>query len=310
MGEQMINRIFNQYNFINPNYELIRHNENMTYKIIDNGKNYVLRIHKSIDGFNVDFLQMGKTRIDLVTGETELLSYLAEKNNLLTQNVIKNIHGNPVTILDDEIPVTVLEWINGNTLDSIEITNDIAHKIGIMIANLHNDLINVSIPNRYRYDENLFEKMIEETNTALEKNHFNEKHTNIMIDVLRYSIKYFRDKKFTIVHSDLGKSNLVYHDDNIIPIDFSLSGYCIPEMDLASIFSHINNEDLNHEILNAYKSVSLFKPENKSIAVCLCLQILLFLVSQHNKIAGQPWLHGKIDEWCENHFIPLLNKEI
>ena len=31
--------------------ELIRHNENMTYRIIDASKRYVLRIHKPIAGF-------------------------------------------------------------------------------------------------------------------------------------------------------------------------------------------------------------------------------------------------------------------
>lgn len=154
--------------------------------------------------------------------------------------------------------------------------------------------------------------MIKEAAIALEQGHFSNKHTKIMIETLQYAKRYLSNEsnRFILVHSDLGKSNLIYHDNRIIPIDFSLSGYCIPEMDIASIFSHVNDESLNKTILSGYKSICKIQLENRGIDVCFCLQILLFLVAQHRKIEGQPWLNSKLDGWCKNQFIPLITESM
>lgn len=307
----MINKALEYYGFINPNAELIRHNENMTYKITDNEKCYVLRIHKPIEGFNLDFLRMGNNSSDLIKGEIELLLYFAEKGNLLTQKVKLNKYNDAVTIIEDKIPVTVLEWVDGKTLETIEMTETVAYETGLMLGKMHNELINTKFKNRYRYDETLISKMIEETSIAMSKGHFNEKHSKIITDTLSYMKIYFIDKsdKFILTHSDLSKSNLIYRNNTIIPIDFSLSGYCIPEMDLASVFVHIIYDKLNKIILDGYKSICKLKPDETGIDICYCFNILLFIVVQHNRIAGQPWLENKLDEWCENQFVPLINKK-
>jgi hypothetical protein len=36
---------------------------------------------------------------------------------------------------------------------------------------------------------------------------------------------------------------------------------------------------------------------------------LLFIIVQHNKIAGELWLNSKLDEWCNNQFMPLVNND-
>ena len=51
----MINKALNYYHFNNPSVELIRHNENMTYKITDTDKSYVMRVHKPTEGFRLEF---------------------------------------------------------------------------------------------------------------------------------------------------------------------------------------------------------------------------------------------------------------
>lgn len=50
-------------------------------------------------------------------------------------------------------------------------------------------------------------------------------------------------------------------------------------------------------------------PDKMEIDVCLCMQILLFLIVQHSKIAGELWLFDKMDDWCENHFLPLIDND-
>ena len=306
----MINEALKNYNFINPDVELIRHNENMTYKISDTEKSYVLRIHNPSEGINLDLLRMGKNKIDLIADEIKLLQYLTELGDVHTQKVELNIHNKPVTMLNAETPITVLEWIEGTTLEDIIITEEIAHKIGVMIGKLHNSLVHCEYKNRYYYNNTLLSKMIEEASKATLQGHFNDFNSKIIIETLSHIRDYLfsLNDRFIIVHADLGKSNLINHNNLIIPIDFSLSGYCIPEMDLASAFSHINNEALNQEILKGYKSASNFEPENIGIEVCVCLQILLFIIIQHNKFASEEWFQDKLNDWCADYFNPLISK--
>ena len=61
---KMVDKVIKQYHFIDPGVELIRHNENMTYKVTDIEKSYVLRIHKPYEGINLDLLYQGKERYD------------------------------------------------------------------------------------------------------------------------------------------------------------------------------------------------------------------------------------------------------
>ena len=65
----MIHEALNCYDFKNPDVELLRHNENMTYKVTDVEKSYVLRIHKPSEGFNLELLRSDVDKTDLVIGE-------------------------------------------------------------------------------------------------------------------------------------------------------------------------------------------------------------------------------------------------
>lgn len=309
----MIEEAVMYYNFNTAVTQLLRHNENLTYKIVKDDNSYLLRIHKPIEGFNLDFLRMEANPYKQIEDEMNILEYLNENSVIGTQKVIKNIYGNSVTILKDGTPVTVLGWIDGITLDNIVITSQIAFNIGTMLGDVHNKLKTLKLENRYTYNDKLLLKMTGECDKALESGHFNLRQAKIIKDTLHYSMEFFiqYNDKPILNHSDLGKSNLIFSNGKIIPIDFSLSGYSMAEMDLASIFSHINNEDLNNEIFNGYRSVNDNIINAKAIDVCFCFQILLFVICQHNKVAGECWFSEKVDDWCEKQFVPLIsNKHI
>ena len=307
----MITSALEYYDLHNPKEELIRHSENLTYKVVDGDKAYLLRIHKPVEGFNMDLVRMGKEANDLILGEIELLLHLAEKGNVTTQKIKPNKFGDVVTVLNDKTPVTLLEWIDGDTLDKIKITEPVAYEMGVMIGKMHNDLKNLTIVNRYNYDESLLTVMIAETNEALKQGTFNEKHAKAITDALSFIRNYFINfkHKFILVHSDLSYTNLLCHSNKIIPIDFSMSGYCIPEIELAMVFGNINDELLNQNVLNGYKSVCQTELDYKGIDSCSCLLILLFVVGQHKRFAKEEWFTAKLDEWCDNKFVPLVENE-
>ena len=307
----MIDKALQMYSFANPRAELIRHNENMTYKVVDDAGAYVLRIHQPIDGFNLDVLLADMSKRDYIAGEMAILQHMEGQGILATQRVIPSTCGNAVALLDNKLPVTVLEWIEGVTLENVAITAEIASNLGIMIGKMHNTLTHAALSpkHRYRYDNELLSRMIAEASKALVQGHFTQQQAAIISATLCYIQEYLSNAEgnFIIIHSDLSKSNIILADNELIPIDFSLSGYCVPEMDLASAYAHMNDEVLNRAILSGYESVSEHKPCNTGIDVCFCLQILLYVVCQHNKIAGEPWFRDRLTRWCDERFVPLLS---
>lgn len=51
----MIEEALKYYNFQDPKVTLIGHNENMTYKVMDSARNYLLRIHRAAEGLDFPF---------------------------------------------------------------------------------------------------------------------------------------------------------------------------------------------------------------------------------------------------------------
>lgn len=171
------------------------------------------------------------THDKFIESEMEVLTYLEKIFQLGTQKVIRNKSGEPVTVLSDGSMVTSLEWVKGKTLENVEITNELAFMIGMMIGSVHTSMRKVKIENRYIYGS---------------------------------------------------------------------------EMDLASIFSHINNDKLNEEILHGYESYCSIKVDEKAIQACLSLQVLLFIICQHEKIYSQPWIEKSMGRWCNEIFLQYL----
>jgi len=304
----MIEEAIDKYDFINPTPRFVRHNENMTYCITDDNGQFVLRIHKPTNGFSVDFLRLGVTHDKFIESEMEVLTHLESISQLGTQKVIRNKSGEPITALSDGSLVTSLEWVKGKTLENVEITNELAFRIGMMIGSVHTSMRKVKIKNRYIYGAEMIDKLLEEARYAIAAKHYDKEQGSIIMDtLLKIKMKMDNDKnRFSFVHADLGKSNLLLCNEAIVPIDFSLSGYCLPEMDLASIFSHINNDKLNEEILHGYESYCSIEVDEKAIQACLSLQVLLFIICQHEKIYNQPWIEESMGRWCNEIFLPYL----
>lgn len=306
----MIEEALTYYAFHNPETVLLRHNENMTYQVKDEEGSYVLRIHKPVDGFQLELLRMGKSPLSLIQGEMAVLDYLGQYPALGTQQVIRNKQGHAVTLLPDGTPLTVLRWVNGDTLETVPMKTDLAYGLGEMLGRLHRILS--GMPRqviRYGYDGRLLARMHREAATAERMGHLTPRQYGIVEKTLVYMQDSITVSSLPnlLVHADLGKSNLLYDGTKLIPIDFSLSGYSLPEMDISSAFGHINDVDLNREVLRGYRAVSRFSIDEKQLDVFMCFQVLLFVLCQHMRIAGEAWFPLKMEGWCEEHFLPLIS---
>ena len=122
MPSNKLSEALSLYSLARPETEFIRHNENMTYKITDIDKHYVLRIHKPVGGFTHIFYNADQSRNELIKSELDIIYALKTGTDLPLQTPTRGTNGDLVQVLTDSTPVTLLEWVDGQTVEIILVT--------------------------------------------------------------------------------------------------------------------------------------------------------------------------------------------
>lgn len=308
----------NNYEIEQPEVEFIRRNENETYKIKDSilNKKYVLRIHKSSEYFSLDIFCNNKNIVDHIYEEINILNSIRDNTGLDVQIPIKNKNGDFVTLLTDGTPVTLLTWINGDTIDKVELNVDILFKLGAMVGELHRfskEWSESTSTSLYSYDKKLLKKITHKLIDGVELKVISWNQFEIIdqaIDEISNLIDKLDLKKKSkgIVHSDLGKSNIIVSAaGEIIPIDFGLSGISYYYMDLGSLLSHFNKPEEQSIILKGYKSIIKDDIEIKYIETFMVFQIILFIATHIENADKLKWFSSAIDRWSIEFFNPFNN---
>lgn len=120
--DSLLKSILDKYPFDNPNVVFVRHGENKVYQVTDKNKIYILRIHQPIEGFSLALHRNGLSNKEYVKGEMEILSYLHDKGDIIVQKPIKTRSDELVSFMEDGTPVTVLEWLDGETIKLKDVT--------------------------------------------------------------------------------------------------------------------------------------------------------------------------------------------
>ncbi|WDV46537.1 phosphotransferase [Clostridiaceae bacterium M8S5] len=297
----------------------IRHNENKTFKIKESlsGNKYVVRIHKPCDGFSTDFFGKNLDMSKLLKGEMSLISYINKNTAIAMQRPLPNKDGEFVSILSDGTPVTILSWIEGDTLDNIELNKDVLTSIGKMTGQLHQATKAFASENqicRYSYDEKLLDRIHTKIESGAKKDLIHKQNFKIIvkaIDEIKYRIDKLNKIKGTrgIVHTDLSKTNMILSHGEIVPIDFSLSGNSHYYMDLGSLFGHFTDIEQRKSIINGYISITKEDIETEYIEPFYVFQSLSFIASHLEGVAREEWFKGILDKWCEENYRPLSRRE-
>lgn len=313
----MVEEALKHYLLRNPKAELIRHNENMTYKITCEGNIYVMRIHRPTDGFSVDIFGVRENKAEYLSGELKAIDFLRKRTGIRVQKPVFNIDGETVTFLSDGTPVTLLEWIDGETLESVSVTPEILYKVGAMTAEMHICFRNIRPEDgirRFSYDNILLSEIKKQIDRALDTKNITAGHADTIKASLReislrMDILDDNHESIMLIHSDLSKSNIIYSGGKLIPIDFSLSGYSYFYMDIGSLFGHFIKDEEREAIIRGYRSITGEAVEQYFIEPFLVLQVILFIVCQHEKIAKLEWFSGAMDRWYGDLFVPLTEKK-
>jgi len=107
-----------------------------------------------------------------------------------------------------------------------------------------------------------------------------------------------------LVHSDLSLSNMLFTENGIVPIDFSLMGFGHPMMDLGGLYCNINGPENRKAIADGYKAEGGII-DFDLLDACFALNILLSIGLHLEKWLKEDWFPDRLERWCRETFGPL-----
>lgn len=313
--EVLLHEALSEYEFENPQVTFIRHNENITYMIQDNGNKYVLRISKPVDGFHTDIFRSEYTAYERMEDEIKVINHVRMNSEFKLQRPIRNIRGELVTILSSGYPACVLEWIEGSIINEKSVTEEDAKSLGIMVAQLQKVLRGLEVNlKRLKYTGNLISFMKDELAEAIYKEHLLESQGNQMMKALDVIGERMHEldripEAYGMIHADLGLSNIIVSNEGFVPIDFSLSGYGFYYMEVAMLMSNLSDKKIRSIVKVGYEEVIGHEVPICYIDAFFAFGVLLYICSQHEKGFKEDWFSGAINRWCNTIFTPLMNGE-
>lgn len=295
-----------QYGLAGAEAELVRHNENMTFRV--DGK-YLLRIHKHREGFTTDPIYEGLDRALLYESELAFVSHL-KTCGMHVQTPVQNRNGELVSRLPDGTPITLLTWLEGHTIDKKELFPPLCRKIGEMIAKLHQAARNFPNVPALRYDSALCGRLKRKLNELVAVGTLDRDNSMIIaaaLDTITDLLRQTADD-YILVHSDLSLSNMLITDKGVTPIDFSLFGYCHPMMDLGALYCCIGGSVNRQAIAEGY-TVAGETIDRKALDCIFALSTLLGIILHCESWTKEDWFAGKLSGWCRDIFSPLTQEK-
>lgn len=138
--DHMAAQIIQNYTIEKPVVSYIRHNENLTYHVVDeaSGQKYLLRIHQAAYA-SMTGIQHTPPALE---AEMNLLHELNATTALRVQHPVRNVSGEWVTVWiseeGKEICCTVLKWIEGRDIQQGErLTTEQIYDLGAQLQMLH-----------------------------------------------------------------------------------------------------------------------------------------------------------------------------
>ena len=301
---EMIKEALALYGMRNASYELIRQNENITCKVKHEGKAYVIRIHDPVQGFVPSIVTEGMSDSELFRSEAELLQYLASNGFEDVQKPVKALSGEYTENLKNGVPVMMLTWLEGSPIPQEDVKK-YAVDIGRMAGRIHQAAKGFT-GKRPHYDAALTDRMIAELQSAIATDHIKVEDGIICMSELK-EIREMQERldshtEPSVIHADLGISNILVTEKRLIPIDFSLSGFSHPAQEVGMLMSNYQDPESIEEILRGFEE-SGEKINKEDAERFLSYSVLLFICMQHGKCYREEWFRQAMKRWCSTIFV-------
>ena len=249
------------YPIVSPKITFLRHNENMTFHVIDTkvGHAYLLRLHSPL----TRTLQGERLRPEGIVSELSWLEALTNETSLVLQRPVRTKEGALVTMIAGEqgnIPCSLLQWIEANPFPAIP-SSDQVEQLGILIATLHIHARTWPVPERFVrpvYDLAFHRRQINKLAEGVHDGIIQEGDFVLIQKTLELILTTLAEAQepLILIHADLWRGNLLISETAVHPIDFSLCGFGSPLFDLGTCLPGIP-VDLRPILLDAYQQQAI-----------------------------------------------------
>lgn len=306
------------YELIEPALTFIRHNENITFQVVDwaSAKKYLLRLHKPI---TENFASAQQQPVELAS-ELLWLEALHHSTPLTVQQPVRNRAGEFVSMIYPEagagISCTLLHWIEGEPLRQ-NVTAALVENLGAVVAQLHEHVIAWPLPTgfvRPTYDIDFFMRQARLLLPGIEAGIITTREYAVVQSLvaatgeLLASADAGRDN-WGLIHADLHRGNCLVYQDRIRPIDFSLCGFGHFLLDFGSSLPSFRGELRQSFITGYLKRRKL--PENYLRVVeafCVLCRMCSY-VFMLPKVSERERLRTRIAHFVANECQQFLHNE-
>ncbi|MGM0884598.1 MAG: phosphotransferase enzyme family protein [Bacillota bacterium] len=320
MRDNLLLELLCEYGIEHPQFALLKHNENMTYKVINpvDGNAYLLRIHQPVTA-NMAGLQHS---YDGLRAELQMLKEMAEQTNLIVQTPVLSRTGAMITEIvegDRNLFCSLLKWIDGRDLKKEELSNEqFARGLGTQTAKLHQFMRgynSVRPGDRPNYGVERSGLILQQISRGVEKGLFGQTEYRIVEESVqlisaRLDTSLNEPDAWGIIHADLNMSNvLVTEQQEFAFIDFGLFGYGFYLLDVAMITLNAPSEYRGYVLEGYFGEGKVPEQVTDMLGGFMLMAVLGYYAFQMENEKIHPWIHERMPLLCENRCRPLLNGE-
>ena len=316
LSEKLLINVLQEYGIQQPEITFLRHNENKTFKVIDQINNkYLLKVHQPATE-NLLGLQHKKEGLQY---EMQLLYNISQKSDITVPVPVCNQQGDfitEITLTDKVINCTLTKWIDGRDVQKEDLSNhEFVYGLGNSTAKLHRYFYSYyEVPHHVRpeYGKSKIRIMLEQIYGGVEKRLFSQKDFNIVEQSLLLIASRFesldRRTSWGIIHGDLNMSNiLITGQKGCAFIDFSLFGYGYYLLDVAMAALNSTSEKRSF-FLKGYFGNDAISDETMTLLEGFMLMSIFGYYAFHmeNKKI-HPWITERMPLLCANRCKPFLS---
>ncbi|NIK78940.1 Ser/Thr protein kinase RdoA (MazF antagonist) [Paenibacillus castaneae] len=320
IDDEMLKELLTEYGLEQPQIALLRHNENITYKVIDSvdGKAYLLRIHEPVTA-NIAGLQH---TYEGLSAELQLLQDMSEKTELIVRKPIIARSGSMITAIiqdDRRIYCSLLDWIEGRDAKKEDLSNEhIARELGAQTAELHQFLrsyTKVRAGERPSYGLERSELILRQISRGVDMGLFGQKEYAIIEESVqlintRLAATIHEPVSYGVIHADLNMSNILITEQNKLAfIDFGLFGFGFYMLDVAMVALNVPSAYRGF-VLEGYFGEG-HTPAHITVILegFMLMAVLGYYAFQMENVKIHPWIRERMPLLCESRCQPLLRGE-
>ncbi|MCP1181869.1 phosphotransferase enzyme family protein [Paenibacillus sp. 1781tsa1] len=319
----MATDIIQNYTIEKPVVSYIRHNENLTYHVVDeaSGQKYLLRIHQAAYA-SMSGIQHTPPALE---AEMNLLHELNATTALRVQHPVRNVSGDWVTLWTSEagkeICCTVLEWIEGRDIQQGErLTTEQIYDLGAQLQMLHqygrvqNQTDRTKVRPTYgNIPENLV--MLGQLEEGVRLGIFTTEDFNLLRETfenINEQLATYPQQAGTwgIIHGDITRNNLLITDQGMSMIDFCLHGYGYYLFDAGGAALMFNREERDIFLSGYTKKIApLTDRDIRLMEGFMLIFTLGYYAFQMANESRHEWMKDRMPKLCSKYCRPYVQNE-